>query len=399
MTKIEFDRLMTACADDGFDAGISIRTELEPLAGAGAKVKPAVYAGGLFQTGRRWWGSGEERTPVDIITIDNEPSQANRLEAALETHREVLGLPEVSLDLSDLEPLPPHVPRRLSSFRFPHRNADAYLRDAQVDGVEFIKTDIGRSIFDATTQNADALMEWFPQALLFGFWQSHLGKKGSQAKHARAWVSEIIGIQPAADDVRSLGLKGDPLNLTVNEEKVVYDKNWHAVWDLESSGRKVAGANLEKKKLSDIGHGQVPVTGDDASLSGVSFRTVVQQSTVSFAALRRVHTSVASAEARALLAAIGLVAHVGAFGRSFNLRSGCDLRPVNPEWIWLGASGDTQLEPLGFDDAVLLVHEAAETAAAAGLRTGSRWPSPLTVQPTKNLHDAIRKTFPEPWEA
>lgn len=385
MSTIEMARLVAACADDGTDAGITIRTELEPLAGPGAKVKPASYAGGMFQIGKRWWGEGADRTPVDVITVDNEPSQANRLEAALEQRRAMLGLPELMLDLRGMEPLPPHVPRQLSSFRFPHRNADAYLRDAEFDGVDFLKSDIGKAVFSATADRADALVEWFPQSLLFGFWQSHLGKKGSQAKHARSWVSEIIGIEPAASDVRTLGLKGDPLNLSV-DDKVDYDPQWHERWELGTKG----------KKLSDIGHGQVPVGGDEAALAGVSFRTVVQQSTVSFASLRRIATSTGQAEARALLVALGLVAHAAAFGRAFNLRSGCDLRPVTSTWTWLGASGDEVVEPLSDGDASALFAEAVTAASEAGLPVGARWSDPVTLTPKPNLAKVIRKTFPEP---
>ena len=43
-------------------------------------------------------------------------------------------------DLSALPHLPAHRPKQLSSLEFPHRNADAYLRDAQLDGQDFFKT-------------------------------------------------------------------------------------------------------------------------------------------------------------------------------------------------------------------------------------------------------------------
>jgi CRISPR-associated protein Csb1 len=69
-------------------------------------------------------------------------------------------------------------------FRFPHRNADAYLRDATLDGASFMGSEVGRAVFDATADCPEALLQWCPQALLFGFWQSHLGKMRSQAKLA-----------------------------------------------------------------------------------------------------------------------------------------------------------------------------------------------------------------------
>ena len=67
--------------------------------------------------------------------------------------------------------------------------------------------------------------------------------------------------------------------------------------------------------------------GADASAAAVSFASVTQRATVSFAQLRRVglgagHGPDADAAARALLVALGLHAHVLAFGRGFALRSG-----------------------------------------------------------------------------
>ena len=401
MGTIDLDRLIAACSDDSSETGITLRAELEPLGGPGAKVKPAVYAGGRFQLGRRWWGEGSARSVVDVITIDNEPSQANRLEAALERRREQLGLPELALDLSGLEPLPPHVPRILSSFRFPHRNADAYLRDSQLGDVDLLKTEVGRSIFDATADNADALLEYFPQALLFGFWQSHLGKRGSQAKHARCWTSEIIGIEPAAPidaPIYTEGLKGDPINLIKEGNKVSYNPDDTREWEVVESGTKATGGR-KVEDLAEVGHGQVPVSSDSRALAAVSFRTVEQQSTVSFASLRRVNCSVASAEARALLVALGLVAHEAAFGRAFHLRSGCDLRPTARRITWLGNGGDETIGLYGIEGAVELFNGTVARAEKAGLPVGSRWGEPLQLSPKKNLASVIRNTFPEPDES
>ena len=70
--------LIVACSDDSADAGITITSVLEPLGGPGSPVKPADYEGGRFQADRRWWGTDDGRRPVDVLVIDNEPSQANR---------------------------------------------------------------------------------------------------------------------------------------------------------------------------------------------------------------------------------------------------------------------------------------------------------------------------------
>jgi CRISPR-associated protein Csb1 len=273
--QLTADRLIDGCRDEAFDAGISISTLLEPLAGSGTPVKPAIYAGGVFQTGKRWWGSGESRKVVDVIVIDNIPSQANRVEAALKGLRDTLGLPELVLDLSSVAHLPAHLPRSLSSFEFPHRNADAYLRDAELDGEPFLKTPQGAAIVSAAADRPEALLEWMPQALVFGFWQSHLGKKRLQTKLARSYVSEIVGFEPAATDVRTFGIKGDPLNLSI-DVALVYDEDNQVDWDI-AGGEKAKGAR-QKDSLAEVGHGQVPFAASEATLNAVSFVAIEQRS-------------------------------------------------------------------------------------------------------------------------
>ena len=111
--------LLAGCADDSFDDGIRIDTELEPLSGRGGLVKPAVYEGGTYQMDRRWASPADE-APTPVIVIDNVPAQANRLEEAIRRHRESIGAPELVLDFTDIGNLPAHLPRELSSLQFPH---------------------------------------------------------------------------------------------------------------------------------------------------------------------------------------------------------------------------------------------------------------------------------------
>ena len=392
--QITPERLIGGCRDDAFDAGISVTSILEPLAGPGTPVKPAIYAGGVYQQGRRWHGEGEQRKVVEAIVIDNVPSQANRVEAALKGLRAELGLPELVLDLSAVAHLPAHLPRSLSSFEFPHRNADAYLRDAELDGTPFLKTPQGQAIFTASPDRPEALLEWMPQALVFGFWQSHLGKKRLQTKLARSYVSEIVGLEPAAADGRTFGTKGDPLNLSI-DVTLAYDEDDQVGWDV-AGGEKAKGARKQKDSLAEIGHGQVPFTANDATLSPVSFSSVEQRSSLSFAGLRRItcRDPGANAPARALLAAIAIVGHVAAFGRAMHLRSGADLRPVDVRWEWLPAEGREPLEPPSIDAAVDLVRACAEHARAAGLPVGANWPAPLTLKPQRKLVTVIETSWP-----
>ena len=45
---INLETLLRGCDGDSFDDGIRLDTELEPLAGSGSPVKPAVYKGGVY---------------------------------------------------------------------------------------------------------------------------------------------------------------------------------------------------------------------------------------------------------------------------------------------------------------------------------------------------------------
>ena len=391
---IELQALLSGCADNSFDAGVRIDTELVPLAGPGGPVKPAVYEGGVYQHDRRWAAPGDaEATPV--IVIDNVPSQANRLEDALRRHRDSTSIPELVLDLSRLEHLPAHLPRRLSSLQFPHRSADAYLRDARLGDQDFIKTELGRAIFGATAQSCGPLMAWFPQALLYGFWQSHLGKKGHNSKHARAWVSEIIGWQPATTETKVLGLKGDPLNLNT-DDAVTSNPDDRTKWDV-GKGEKVEGGKNDK--LSEIGHGQVPFMGADATAASVSFARVTQRATVSFAQLRRIGLGGRSVEAdtaaRALLVALGLHAHQLAFGRGFALRSGADLRPRATTVTWLGSDGDEACELGAAEVTCELLQSARKHAESVKVPLDGWNKQPPVLLPKDNLLSAIRSTWPE----
>ena len=390
---ITLDQLLGGCADDSFDDGIRIDARLESLGGDGGPVKPAVYEGGKYQEDRRWANPRDDE-PTRVIVIDNVPSQANRLEDAILRSRASTGAPELFLDLSGLT-LPAHLPRRISSLHFPHRNADAYLRDSRLDTTDFVRTETGAAIVAATPTACGPLLAWFPQALLYGFWQSHLGKKRHNTKHARAWVSEIVGWDPAATDTRVFGLKGDPLNLNT-DESLTSNPEDRVNWDIGKA--KVEGG--KKDKLSEIGHGQVPFMGDEATAAPVSFARVTQRATVSFAQLRRIglgpsHSPEADAAARALLVALGLHAHVLAFGRGFALRSGAELRPTSTVATWLSSEGDETVALGGANGTGDLLAEALDNAKSLDVPLAG-WNAPsMRLAPKDNLRKAIVATWPE----
>lgn len=393
--SIDYYDLLAGCAEESVDDGIVIDSHLEPIAGRGAPIKPAGYEGGAYQHDKRWL-STDDTNATDVIVIDNVPSQANRLEEALWSHRSTIGTPEIVLDISAISHLPSHVPRQISSWHFPHRNADSYLRDSQLDGVDFLDTKLGSQIFSATPWSAGPLLAWFPQALLYGFWQSHLGKKRTNTKHARAWVSEIVGWRPAATSIRKMGLKGDPLNLSINQP-VTSNPNNRVEWDFGK--QKITGGKADK--LSEMGHGQVPFTKDsDTRLAPVSFAFITQRASISFAQLRRVklgggYTNGDNAALRAILVALGLHAHMLAFGRSFALRSGAELRVASVDTKWLGHDMDETIN-LGDSSATGALLQATIAAGRArGLPLEGWGVSPIVLRPKENLAKAIVATWPD----
>ena len=397
MTPLTLKMLHDACDEHSTDGAIVLDTALEPVGGHGTPVNPAIYSGGRYQHDKRW-DTPDAEAPTSVIVIDNVPSQANRLEAALEATADETAIPRLVLDLAgeDFSHLPPHLPRRLSSLRWPHRNADAYLRDAMVDDQAFVKTPLGRSIIDATVDSAGALVSWFPQALLYGFWQSHLGSDRTQAKHARAWVSEIVGWDPASgaepDELtRTLGVKGDPYNIEDTNRVDFNDADLLAEgWKLVEGEKSGSKAGKKAGAISNIGHGQVPA---DSGLAPVSFRRISQRATLSFPQLRRVrlgdpYSDGQDAAARTLIAALGLHANEIAFGRPFALRSGTDLSAI---------AGTCHLDSsqLVIDNTAELVSEALVAASEAGVPLEGWGAEPVVLTPDKGLTAAILATWPD----
>ena len=400
LAHITFGNLLDACADDGQHAALCINTDLSPIGGTGSPVNPAIYSGLRYQHDKRWESSDADE-PADVIVIDNPPSQANRLEAALDNNAESIGIPRLVLDLGgdEFAHLPPHLPRHISSLRFPHRNADAYLRDSLLDGVGFARTGLGRKILWATASSAAALVAWFPQALLYGFWQSHLGKNRSQAKHARAWTSEIVGWHPAIGDssglTRTLGTKGDSLNLQDTAKIFFNADDLLAGWEYVEGTKSSKTGGKKTDSMSNIGHGQVPFKNTELAPAAVSFKRITQATTCSFAQLRRVQLgddfdSARDAAARSVLVALGLYAHQAAFGLGFALRSGTDLVP---EATSVRIYGGAELGGLG--DSFALLQDAVSHARRVGVPLDGWNTDPVILHPNTGLTNAILGSWPD----
>ena len=136
---------------------------------------------------------------VWCVLVDSVQSQANRLEECLlDAIRDGTQIPYVEVDFTGagLDGI-----SKITSLDAPHRVYDAILRDSLYDGAPFMESDIGQRLTKAKMEDASALLEVSPTALLFGAWHSTGEGGGLGAKFARCLTSEIVGIGVPVEDV------------------------------------------------------------------------------------------------------------------------------------------------------------------------------------------------------
>ena len=125
---------------------------------------------------------------------------------------------------------------------------------------------------------------------------------------------------------------------------------------------------------------------------------MTQKATISFAQLRRVSLGLdrqqADVATRALLVALGLHAHMLAFGKGFVLRSGAALRPKRRTVTWLGSEADYECTLSGAGDTGKLLEEAKSHAKVAGVPLDGWKKEPTILTPKANLNKVIRDSWP-----
>ena len=364
--------LVSAVSLAGDRAVVRVRATYQPAGGPGSKVFPPTYP---TRDGKQPYViehrvvDGQEL--LDVL-LDSAASQANRAEEALlRAHRQgLVRVPLLELRHSgDVEVV-------LTSLEFPHRYADAYLRDSVLDGVPFDRSPLGQVMLAASLTDATALLRHDPGSLVFGAWNSH--RKGRQQKFPRVYASEVIGWDPV-EGARNAG-RMDPLNLVGAAKPGKDGGDWEYT---PAAEKKVIG-----ERLSEIGHGNI---APNPQHGGVSITSATRIATLSLAGLDRIGFGAAPAEAavaaRAVLAAYALLADRLAFGGpSLWLRSGCELVLTDERVEWVNRGGDVEAFELTLGQAVDLFGLACEHAEKQGvpLSTGT-----VRLTPSKALAAAI----------
>lgn len=387
----------------GNAAAFRCRRRLQPAGGEGDKVFPPTFAGAVYALEQRRL-PGQE-APVTCVLLDSVQSQANRMELALQEAVDAgkVPLPLVEVDFSEHDPSGDveadekaerlvDAVGKVTSLQVPHRLADAILRDSELNGVPFRRSDTGKALNTVSLANATPLFELCPTALLFGMWDSTGPKGGLGPKFERAVVSEIVGIGAEVGDLLR-GVRRDPLEIRA---AVKVQKNADGSWEVSDPHAKGAGAP------SKINHSSVPYPEqrdrktEKNNYAGATIEYAEQTTTLSLIGLRRFHFpingNVAGATdqaARTALATLGLCAATLAFEAGIGLRSRSLLWPEGPMvWELLEKPGKP---PRTFEltgkQAVALLNEAIDAARQSGLPWREE---PVTLKPSSDLLKLVR---------
>ncbi len=396
--KLTLDTLKEAVEKD---AAFRRRRRLQPAGGVGDKLFPPTYPGEIGRNPppqhvfERRHIDGKE---VWCVLLDSVQSQANRLEEALlEAAREKrIALPYLFVDFAGAGF---NSIGEITSLDAPHRVFDAILRDSLLDGTPFRESEVGKSLEEATARDATAILEASPTSLLFGVWNSTGKGGGIGAKFPRAIVSEIVGIDVPVEDgatdartgevqkrtsARRTSSRIDPLGIL----RAVEIYKGQDGWDVTKEG---AGANARKIRPAEIVHGNI--TPSVVAL-GITCAYAQQIAVITLAGLRRLrfgNSAERDVAARALIAALGLVAMIEQDAQGYALRSRCDLV----------CEGDGPLEKVAFDgsiktmtlsreEAVDLYKEAYAKALDAGFTLDEK---PVRLVPQDKLQAIVKDSM------
>jgi CRISPR-associated protein Csb1 len=379
------------------------------------KVFPPTYEGGKYATETRRING----TDVPCVLLDSVPSQANRMEIALQDAwmADEIDLPVVSVDFSAVNK--PGVPK-VTSLYAPHRIADAILRDSYLGEVKFRQSEIGKELDQLGLNYATPLLKHAPHCLVFGMWDSTGPRGGSGVKFARAVVSEIIGVN--AEPGVTTASRLDPLGIQKLVDKE--DEEGSPIYKAKGGGWTLDKKEAEQKngkpilygkkgKPSEINHGNVTpdlvyrrdrnrnlILGDverpvmmvvinnqeesgnqyvirderrPIPIGGFTIDYAEQTTVLSLPALRRLRfpakpnvksTSEGDVAARTYLAALALLGATLAVEAGYDLRSRCILRATDPVcWHLLGKPGDADKQFVLSKKQAIEVYKAALVAA------------------------------------
>ena len=355
-------------------AALRSRLALQPIGGPRDHVFPPIYAAGPDD------GSKHPRYAVEPCTLDDRTalrvlvdsvaSQANRQEQALVAARRSgrIAFPDLVDDLSGTRARQ----EALLVTELPHRLADAVVRDSEIDGVGFARSEFGSRIVSSGPQDLTPILEASPTTLLFGAWFSQW-QLAHPLRLQRLTSSDVW----AHDATLGLAVSSriDPLGLERMDIFEAEDGAWTV--DPEEAVRDDKGKPKRhaKSKTSALNHGNILPEIHQQGITAERYELTWMFST---AALRRLsfggppeRRAARDSAAQNYLLALGILARVLAHEEGYSLRSRCDLLPTSPFVIELLPTPlvDENIVTVPFTsaDAIALFETATAAAREAGL--------------------------------
>ncbi len=385
------------------EAAVRRRQRLQPVGGKGDKIFPPTYP--PSDDAKRANRNAPPRHVYErrklngqelwCVLVDSVQSQANRLEESLlQAIRDSgINIPYVVVDFrsKNLAGI-----TEITSLDAPHRIYDAILRDSLLEREPFMKSAVGQRLAKARAEDASAVLECSPTALLFGAWHSTGEGGGLGAKFARSLISEIVAIDVPVEELpnqrtgeieprtagRRTGSRIDPLGVL---RKVEVFKGANG-WNVTKEG---AGKNAKQVRPSEINHGNIAPSVDPL---GITCDYLEHTFVLSFASLRRLRFGSAEKDAvgRTMLAALGFLAVAEQDALGYALRSRCDLVCENQaELEVVHPNGSINSVSLDRKGAAALYKEALEAAKTAGFKLSEK---PLRLTPQDKLVEIVRKS-------
>lgn len=386
-SKLTYKDLKDAVA--GTAAAFRLTAKLEAVS---PKVFPPTYEGGKYATEMRRI-DGQE---VPCVLLDSVPSQANRMELALQDTWESgeIELPVVSVDFSAVEN--PGV-AKVTSLQAPHRIVDAILRDSFLGKTKFRASEVGKQLDQLGLANATPLLTYAPHCLVFGMWDSTGPRGGLGVKFARSVVSEVIGINATAGVKTSSRI--DPLNIRVNSGVLFKSEDGWTLSEKSAATDKGKPIKLGKDgKPSEANHGNVTPS---ITAGGFTIDYANQTTVLSLPALRKLRFPTksdgkseadANVVARTYLASLGLLGATLAIETGYDLRSRCILHATETSnWELLGKPGSSPRNySLDRDDVVSLYKESIKAVRAAKLPIIT---DEIVLTPSDDLVTLVKKSM------
>lgn len=305
----------------GTTSAIGITARLTPV--SGNKIFPPTYAVDSAATSKHNMTKAGANGISNWCSVDSPGSCANRAEQALVGIG--LDLDPLRVDFGDGEVL--------STLQLPHRVFDAVLRDSQLQGVPFRKTDIGQAVIAATPARAEALLHYDPGSLIFGAWDST--GLGSNSRPRTKWA-RVLTCEIAATQVEPVALAGnrlDPIGIEGTDYAWVEEQDGTLRQATADELQPTAQGGLPRAtdkgkdyprlvKASKANHGNTLSLSSKGVLVHGDIRL---NATLSLSRLRRYRFGDETEEGRLLLVLMGLYGVLAVLQDGLDLRSGCDL--------------------------------------------------------------------------